>query len=149
MTCRCRGERSERDTGGYRTTVNKLHDEWSSKVGPGFNLRRYKAGCRNGILRAEEAGLTRERTPEARDRARPGRDWDARSYHKLSEPQFEWGKRVLSSLALVGNETVMDAGCGTGRLTALLAERLPDGAIVAVDRSESMTRVAAETLEPH
>ena len=42
----------------------------------------------------------------------------------------------------------MDAGCGTGRLTKLLAERLPEGRVVAVDRSENMTRVAAETLAP-
>jgi trans-aconitate 2-methyltransferase len=42
----------------------------------------------------------------------------------------------------------MDAGCGTGRLTSLLAARLPKGRVVAVDRSENMTRVATETLAP-
>jgi trans-aconitate 2-methyltransferase len=42
----------------------------------------------------------------------------------------------------------MDAGCGTGRLTMLLAERLPNGFVVAVDRSDNMVRVAAETLAP-
>jgi trans-aconitate 2-methyltransferase len=77
------------------------------------------------------------------------RDWDARAYHALSEPQFEWGKRVLSTLDLRGDERIMDAGCGTGRLTALLAERLPYGRIVAVDRSENMVRLAAGTLAPY
>ncbi len=42
----------------------------------------------------------------------------------------------------------MDAGCGTGRLTSLVADRLPEGCVVAVDRSENMTRVATETLAP-
>jgi trans-aconitate 2-methyltransferase len=92
--------------------------------------------------------LTEGRTPKPRGRATSEREWDARSYHKVSEPQFEWGKRVLSTLALGGDEILMDAGCGTGRLTGLVAERLPDGRVVAVDRSENMTRVAAETLAP-
>ena len=74
------------------------------------------------------------------------REWDARSYHAVSEPQFEWGRRVLGSLSLRGDERVMDAGAGTGRLTALLIDRLPRGRAVAVDRSVNMTRVAHETL---
>jgi trans-aconitate methyltransferase len=53
---------------------------------------------------------------------------------------------VLSTLSLRGDEHVMDAGAGTGRLTVLLLERLPRGRAVAVDRSVNMTRVARETL---
>lgn len=74
------------------------------------------------------------------------REWDARSYHRVSEPQFEWGRRVSSTLPLDGDECVMDAGAGTGRLSALLLDRLPGGRVVAVDRSVNMTKVAAETL---
>ena len=74
------------------------------------------------------------------------REWDARTYHAVSEPQFEWGKRVLGALELAGTESVLDAGCGTGRLTALLAERLPLGHVVALDRSSNMTQVASSTL---
>ncbi len=81
------------------------------------------------------------------DAAAP-REWNAQSYHALSEPQFEWGKHVLASLALDGNEVVLDAGCGTGRLTALLDDRLPRGHTVALDRSENMVRVAKEMLAP-
>lgn len=90
--------------------------------------------------------MTPRRTPNDTERASAPREWDARSYHAVSEPQFEWGKRVLSSLELAGNETVVDAGCGTGRLTALLADRLPNGSIVALDRSDNMANVAAKTL---
>jgi trans-aconitate methyltransferase len=52
----------------------------------------------------------------------------------------------LSALELAGDEAVVDAGCGTGRLTALLADRLPNGSIVALDRSDNMARLAAQTL---
>ena len=93
--------------------------------------------------------MTKPNTPDDTDRAVAPREWDARSYHAVSEPQFEWGKRVLSSLELAGDETVVDAGCGTGRLTALLADRLPNGSIVALDRSDNMARVAAGMLAPY
>lgn len=76
------------------------------------------------------------------------REWDAREYHRLSDPQFEWGKRVLDRLPLRGDETVIDAGCGSGRLTALLAERLPRGHVLAVDNSTNMVHEARTTLAP-
>jgi len=92
--------------------------------------------------------LTTGPTPNSEIGAVPPREWDARAYHTVAEPQFEWGKRVLSTLELRGDEVAMDAGCGTGRLTTLLAERIPRGVVVGVDRSENMVRVAAETLGP-
>ncbi|MFL6333360.1 MAG: class I SAM-dependent methyltransferase [Pyrinomonadaceae bacterium] len=83
------------------------------------------------------------------DRAgRPPAEWDAASYHRLSAPQFSWGVRVIDRLRLEGSETVMDAGCGTGRLTMLLAERLPRGRVVAVDLSQNMLEEARSHLSP-
>jgi trans-aconitate 2-methyltransferase len=76
------------------------------------------------------------------------RDWDGAAYHRLSEPQFAWGLRVLDRLELRGDETVVDAGCGSGRLTAELLERLPQGRVIAVDGSESMLAVAERELRP-
>jgi trans-aconitate 2-methyltransferase len=80
--------------------------------------------------------------------AGPPTEWDAASYHRLSAPQFSWGARVLERLRLNGDETVMDAGCGTGRLTALLLERLPRGRVVAVDLSQNMLEEARAHLAP-
>jgi len=74
--------------------------------------------------------------------------WHGTSYQRLSDPQFSWGVRVLDRLKLAGDETVLDAGCGTGRLTELLLERLPRGRVIAVDRSPSMLEVARERLSP-
>jgi trans-aconitate methyltransferase len=56
--------------------------------------------------------------------------------------------QVLGRLLLEGDETVMDAGCGTGRLTALLLERLPRGRVVAVDLSQNMLEGARSHLAP-
>lgn len=83
------------------------------------------------------------------DRLKSGKaptEWDAASYHRLSAPQFSWGRRVLDRLRLSGGETVLDAGCGTGRLTAGLLERLPRGRVVAVDLSQNMLAEARSHL---
>ncbi len=74
------------------------------------------------------------------------RDWDAETYDAVSDPQFEWGKEVLERLDLQGDEAVLDAGCGSGRVTAELLERLPEGRLVAVDGSEAMIAKARERL---
>lgn len=76
----------------------------------------------------------------------PIREWNSEAYHRLSEPQAEWGRKVLARLKLAGTETAMDAGCGSGRLTAELAARLDRGRVVGVDLSENMLRTARERL---
>lgn len=74
------------------------------------------------------------------------REWNSSAYHRVSNPQFEWGLKVLERLSLRGDERVMDAGCGSGRLTAKLLERLPHGEVVGVDLSHNMLTLAAEHL---
>lgn len=73
-------------------------------------------------------------------------EWDARAYQRLSDPQFNWGLRVLDRLTLAGDETVVDAGCGSGRLTRVLADRVPRGRVIAVDRSSNMVAEARAQL---
>jgi trans-aconitate 2-methyltransferase len=74
------------------------------------------------------------------------REWNSAVYHRLSSPQVGWGKKVLSRLQLRGDEVVLDAGCGTGRLTADLVEALPRGRVVGVDLSQNMLGSAREHL---
>lgn len=74
-------------------------------------------------------------------------EWNSQAYHKVSNPQFEWGLKVLERVHVRGNERVMDAGCGSGRLTAKLLERLPQGEVVGVDLSQNMLQQAAEHLK--
>jgi trans-aconitate 2-methyltransferase len=56
----------------------------------------------------------------------------------MSDPQLAMARDVIDRLALRGDERVLDAGCGTGRVTQLVADRVPDGHVVAVDGSEAM-----------
>jgi trans-aconitate 2-methyltransferase len=74
------------------------------------------------------------------------REWDADTYDEVAQPQFEWGMDVLERLQLRGDEVALDAGCGSGRITAELAKRLPRGRVVAVDGSKGMIAKARERL---
>lgn len=69
-------------------------------------------------------------------------DWDASRYHRISDPQFDWGQRVLARLHPVSGERILDLGCGTGRLTGEIARAVGDGRVVGVDRSGAMLVVA-------
>ena len=75
-------------------------------------------------------------------------EWDAKAYHAVAAPQTGWGHAVLDRLALDGSERVIDAGCGSGRLTAVLLDRLPRGRVLALDRSRNMLEVARTNLRP-
>jgi len=77
----------------------------------------------------------------------PPRDWNADSYERVSAPLEAMGREVLDRLDLRGDERVLDAGCGTGRVTAALLERLPRGEVVAVDGSPAMIEQARARLE--
>jgi len=74
------------------------------------------------------------------------RDWNGPSYDRVSAPMEALGRAVLDRLSLNGDETVLDAGCGSGRVTEALIERLPQGRVIAVDASESMVAAARERL---
>jgi trans-aconitate 2-methyltransferase len=73
-------------------------------------------------------------------------DWDAGAYDRISTPQQDWATRVLTRLALDGGETLVDLGCGTGRVTEALAARVPRGRVIAVDVSPAMIAVARDRL---
>jgi trans-aconitate 2-methyltransferase len=76
------------------------------------------------------------------------RDWDAAAYERLAAPITAMGVDVLDRLVLDGDETVLDAGCGTGNVTRALLERLPRGRVIAVDAAPSMVEQARELLPP-
>lgn len=78
--------------------------------------------------------------------AETARGWDAAAYHAVSGPMVALGAEVVRRLALHGDEVVLDAGCGTGRVTALLLERLPRGRVLAVDADPGMLERARELL---
>lgn len=75
-------------------------------------------------------------------------EWDAEVYHRVSEIQLGWALEVFERLPLRGDEHVLDAGCGSGRVTKLLLERLPHGRLVAIDASSEMVEKARQVLGP-
>ena len=75
------------------------------------------------------------------------RDWDAATYDRVSDIQFAWALEQLERLSLNGDEVVLDAGCGSGRVTALLADRVPNGHVYGIDVAPSMAAHAAQALD--
>jgi len=74
------------------------------------------------------------------------RSWHGATYDRLSTPMEAMGREVLARLRLEGGETVIDAGCCSGRVTEALLERLPHGRVIGVDASASMIEAARERL---
>jgi len=76
----------------------------------------------------------------------PPREWNAASYDRVSDPQLAMARDVIDRLDLRGDERVLDAGCGTGRVTEELVARVPDGRVIAVDGSTAMVEQTRERL---
>jgi trans-aconitate 2-methyltransferase len=76
----------------------------------------------------------------------PARGWDGDSYDRVSTTMEALGLETLARLELTGDELVIDAGCGSGRVTEALLERLPRGRVIALDESPSMVEAARRRL---
>lgn len=74
------------------------------------------------------------------------REWDGATYDRVSAPMEAMGLEVLGRLELHGDETVVDAGCGSGRITAALLDRLPRGRVMGIDGAPSMIEAARARL---
>lgn len=76
-----------------------------------------------------------------------GTPWDAGSYDRSSQPQQAWAVDVLERLGGVAPDaTVLDVGCGTGRVTEALLELVPQGSVLAIDASQDMVDLARRRL---
>jgi trans-aconitate methyltransferase len=74
--------------------------------------------------------------------------WNAADYAEHSAPQFAWAQELIAKLGLRGDESVLDIGCGDGKITAVLAARLPGGSATGIDSSENMLDLASERFPP-
>ncbi len=76
--------------------------------------------------------------------------WDAKTYDKVSSNvQLEWGRRLIEKRKWIGNEIVMDAGAGSGNLTKILVNKVPQGLIYAVDDDPNMVEQAKSNLSSY
>ncbi len=73
-------------------------------------------------------------------------NWNAQDYAKNSQNQFQWARELIPKLKLKGNETLLDVGCGDGKITAELARCLPNGRVIGIDSSEKMINLAKNTF---
>jgi len=73
--------------------------------------------------------------------------WDAATYDRIGTPMRRWAQRVIDDLDLGGDETVLDAGCGSGSVTSDLLTKLPNGKIYAVDASAEMIESLRRTFD--
>jgi trans-aconitate 2-methyltransferase len=73
--------------------------------------------------------------------------WDADTYDRSSEPQQAWASEVLARLEGIAQDaTVLDVGCGTGRVTEVLLTLVPQGRVLAFDASSDMVALARRRL---
>jgi trans-aconitate 2-methyltransferase len=76
-----------------------------------------------------------------------GTPWDARTYDVSSEPQQAWASEVLARVdGIAPDATVLDVGCGTGRVTEALVALVPRGRVLALDASQEMVALARRRL---
>lgn len=73
--------------------------------------------------------------------------WDAADYARNSQGQYGWALDNLGKLKLTGYETVLDVGCGDGKITVEIARRVPHGHVVGIDQSADMVALAAQNFE--
>jgi len=72
--------------------------------------------------------------------------WDAKDYAKNSQNQLRWAQELIPKLKLIGNEALLDIGCGDGKITAEIAKCLPEGRAVGIDSSTQMINLAQSTF---
>jgi trans-aconitate 2-methyltransferase len=75
-------------------------------------------------------------------------EWNASEYARLSALQAAMAEEVLMLLDLKGTERILDIGCGNGKVTAEIAERVPGGTVAGVDASAGMIAFAAAQCDP-
>lgn len=74
----------------------------------------------------------------------PAHAWNARDYAENSSAQMEWAQELIAKLHLRGDESVLDLGCGDGKVSARLAEAVPQGSVLGIDLSFGMIGLASE-----
>ncbi|HLN89175.1 MAG TPA: methyltransferase domain-containing protein [Candidatus Binatia bacterium] len=72
--------------------------------------------------------------------------WDAKNYAKNSQNQFQWAQELIPKLKLRGNESLLDIGCGDGKISAEIAKCLPNGKVIGIDSSAQMINLAQSTF---
>ncbi len=76
-------------------------------------------------------------------------NWNAEDYAKNSQCQLQLGEELIEKLSLTGNESLLDIGCGDGKISAKLSKILKNGEVVGIDASENMINLASKEFPKH
>jgi trans-aconitate 2-methyltransferase len=74
--------------------------------------------------------------------------WDPKQYEKFRAERTRPFFDLLSRIPDRSYKSVVDLGCGSGDLTAALADHWPDARVIGVDHSDDMLAAAAEHADP-
>ena len=75
-------------------------------------------------------------------------EWRAKEYHENSEVQQEAAMYLLKLLKIKGQESILDVGCGDGKITAFIAKELTQGIVCGTDSSSEMVEFAMNQFLP-
>lgn len=70
--------------------------------------------------------------------------WDPQQYNRFADERARPFRELIDRIPTTGAVAVVDVGCGPGTMTATLAERWPDAAVLGIDSSPDMIAAAAE-----
>ena len=73
-------------------------------------------------------------------------DWNAKQYQQRHAYVFEYGKAVLDLLSPQKGERILDLGCGSGQLTAAIADA--GASVIGLDSSPEMLAEARANYRP-
>jgi 2-isopropylmalate synthase len=69
--------------------------------------------------------------------------WDAKEYARFSKGQKKWAEELMTKLDIQPEDTILDIGCGDGKITVMLAAKTR-GRVVGLDNDAGMITLASE-----
>ncbi|MDE2010110.1 MAG: class I SAM-dependent methyltransferase, partial [Candidatus Omnitrophica bacterium] len=75
-------------------------------------------------------------------------NWNAQDYAKHSSAQAQWADELIIKLGLKGHESLLDIGCGDGKISAKISRTLPKGRVLGIDASPDMIDLAIKNFPP-
>lgn len=70
--------------------------------------------------------------------------WNPELYHKFQKERFAPFKDLMDLIVVRKGLRVLDLGCGTGELTQMVSELLPESQTLGIDSSSEMLSIATE-----
>ncbi|MGE0206367.1 MAG: trans-aconitate 2-methyltransferase [Candidatus Babeliales bacterium] len=70
--------------------------------------------------------------------------WHAQRYNRDAQRQNGIAQKIVAEYEFAPDKKILDIGCGAGKISTLLAEKVPYGSVIGIDISSSMIKFAQE-----